>query len=230
MNPVAAIAFWAILFIGTHLFISSDAIRPRLIGLIGDMAYRGMYSLVAFATLIPLIVVFARNKHAGVMLWNLRGVGSIRGLTWILMLIALIFFVASFVNPNPVSIGAPTSTAGPHGILKITRHPNFVALILFGFAHILMNGWAGDVIFFGTFPVLGIAGGLHQDRRKLSEVGESYARFVAETSFVPGAAILSGRQRWSREDMPWAAIGIGALATVLLVGLHPHIFGGQPMG
>jgi uncharacterized membrane protein len=47
---------------------------------------------------------------------------------------------------------------------------------------------------------------------------------------VPGAAILSGRQRWSREDMPWAAIGIGALATVLLVGLHPYIFGGQPMG
>jgi len=194
------------------------------------MAYRGMYSLVAFATLIPLIIVFARNKHAGVMLWNLRGVGSIRGLTWILTLTALIFFVASFVNPNPVSIGAPTSTAGPHGILKITRHPNFVALILFGFAHILMNGWAGDVIFFGTFPVLGIAGGLHQDRRKLSEVGESYARFVAETSFVPGAAILSGRQRWSGQDMPWAAIGIGALATVLLVALHPHIFGGQPMG
>ena len=230
MDPVAAIALWAILFIGTHLIISSSAVRPRLIGLIGDIAYRGVYSLVAFATLIPLIIVFARNKHAGVMLWYLRGVGAMRGLTWILMLTALIFFVASFVNPNPASIGAPTSTPGPHGILKITRHPNFVALILFGFAHILMNGWAGDVIFFATFPALGIAGGLHQDRRKLSEVGESYVRFVAETSFLPGAAILSGRQRWSGEDMPWAAIGIGALATVLLVALHPYIFGGQPMG
>ena len=230
MDPVAAIALWAILFIGTHLIISSSAVRPRLIGLIGDMAYRGVYSLVAFATLIPLIIVFARNKHAGAMLWNLRGVGAMRGLAWILMLTALIFFVASFVNPNPVSIGAPAGTAAPRGILKITRHPNFVALILFGFAHILMNGWAGDVIFFTTFPALGIAGGMHQDRRKLSEVGESYARFVAETSFVPGAAILSGRQRWSGEDMPWAAIGIGALATVLLVALHPYIFGGNPMG
>src|SRR5258708_19375550 len=98
-----------------------------------------MYSRVAFGTLMPLIVVFARNKHAGVMLWNLRGVGSIRGLTWILTLIALIFFVASFVNPNPISIGAPTSTAGPHGILKITRHPNFFTLILFSFPHILIN-------------------------------------------------------------------------------------------
>lgn len=230
MNPVAAIALWAILFIGTHLFISSSSVRPRLIGLIGDMAYRGVYSLVAFATLIPLTIVFARNKHAGVMLWNLRGFGVVRGLTWLLMLVALIFFVASFVNPNPGSIGAPASTAGPRGILKITRHPNFVAIILFGFAHILMNGWAGDVIFFGTFPVLGIVGGLHQDRRKIREVGESYVRFVAETSFVPGAAILSGRQRWSGEDMPWAAIGIGALATALLVGVHPYIFGGQPMG
>jgi uncharacterized membrane protein len=230
MDPVAAITFWAALFIATHLFISSGGIRPRLVGLIGDQAYRGVYSLVAFATLIPLTIVFARNKHAGVMLWNLRGVGVVRGLTWLLMLVALIFFVASFVNPNPGSIGAPASTAGPRGILKITRHPNFVAIILFGFAHILMNGWAGDVIFFGTFPVLGIVGGLHQDRRKIREVGESYVRFVAETSFVPGAAILSGRQRWSGEDMPWAAIGIGALATALLVGVHPYIFGGQPMG
>jgi len=230
MNPAAVIALWAILFIGTHLLISSGTVRPRLIGLIGEMAYRGVYSLVAFATLVPLIFVFARNKHAGVMLWNLRGAGAMRGLTWILMLTALFFFAGSFVNPNPGSIGAPASTGGAHGILKITRHPNFVALILFGFAHILMNGWAGDVIFFGTFPVLGIAGGLHQDSRKVREVGESYVRFVAETSFVPGAAILSGRQRLSGEDVPWAAIGIGAMATVLLIGVHPYIFGGQPMG
>jgi uncharacterized membrane protein len=93
-----------------------------------------------------------------------------------------------------------------------------------------MNGWAGDVLFFGSFPALGILGGLHQDSRKLHELGETYRRFVAETSFLPGAALFDGRQRWRRGDVPWLAIGIGIAATVVLVMLHPTIFGGAPLG
>ena len=30
--------------------------------------------------------------------------------------------------------------------------------------------------------------------------------------------------------MPWAAIGIGVLLTVVIVMLHPMIFGGHPLG
>lgn len=73
-------------------------------------------------------------------------------------------------------------------------------------------------------------GSLHQDRRKLHEPGEPYRRFVAETSFVPGVALIDGRQRWRSDDMPWAAIGIGAVTTVIIVILHPIIFGGAPLG
>ena len=78
----------------------------------------------------------------------------------------------------------------PRGLLKITRHPSFVAFSLFGIAHMLMNGWAGDVIFFGMFPALGIIGGMHQDQRKIRELGDRYRDFVAKTSFVPFAALL----------------------------------------
>jgi uncharacterized membrane protein len=94
----------------------------------------------------------------------------------------------------------------------------------------LMNGWAGDVIFFGMFPALGIIGGMHQDQRKLRELGERYREFVAKTSFVPFAALIGGRARWTGEDMPWAAIGTGVVLTVALVALHPTFFGGNPLG
>jgi len=94
----------------------------------------------------------------------------------------------------------------------------------------LMNGWAGDVVFFGCFPTLAILGGLHQDRRKLREVGEPYRRSVAETSFFPGVALFDGRLRWRRDDMPWLAIGIGVGAIMILVIVHPTIFGGTPLG
>jgi uncharacterized membrane protein len=230
MDASVWIALWAFSFLASHLIISSSAVRPRLIGAVGEQPYRGIYSIVAAATLGPLIYEFARNKHAGPLLWYLRDVTPIRWLAWILMLAAFILFVGSFINPNPGGMGPSTGGSEPRGILKITRHPSFVAFSLFGIAHMLMNGLAGDVIFFGLFPALGIIGGMHQDQRKIRELGDRYREFLAKTSFVPFAALMSGRVRWASGDMPWAAIGAGAVLTVAIVALHPTIFGGNPLG
>jgi uncharacterized membrane protein len=229
MSPVAAIALWAGCFLVSHLVISSANVRPRLVVALGEQPYRGLYSLVAFATLGPLIYEFGEHKHAGPMLWFLRQYPGARMLTWILMALAFIFFVASLINPVPASMGArPTSTA--RGILKITRHPGFVAFSLFGIAHLLMNGWLGDVIFFGMFPALGLIGGIHQDQRKLRELGDSYRTLMAETSFIPFGAIVSGRQKLSFADVPWIGIAGGIAVTVIVLALHPFIFGGSPIG
>jgi uncharacterized membrane protein len=231
MDATVWIAIWAFSFLASHLIISSSLVRARLISAVGDQPYRGIYSLVAAATLGPLIYEFARNKHAGPILWYLRAVAPIRWLAWILMLTALILFVGSFINPNPGGMAAAGGgSTEPRGILKITRHPSFVAFSLFGIAHILMNGWTGDVIFFGLFPALGIIGGMHQDQRKIRELGERYRDFLAKTSFMPFAALVSGRVRWTSADTPWAAIGAGAVLTVAIVALHPMMFGGNPLG
>jgi len=230
MDATVWIALWAVLFLASHLIVSSAAVRSALIDAIGEQPYRGIYSLIAAATLGPLIYEFAHNKHAGPILWYLRAVAPIRWLAWLLMLAALVLLVGSFITPNPGGIGAPADRSEPRGLLKITRHPGLVAFSLFGIAHMLMNGWAGDVIFFGMFPALGILGGMHQDGRKLRELGDRYRAFMAKTSFVPFAALVSGRTRWTAGDMPWAAIGAGVVLTVAIVALHPMMFGGNPLG
>ena len=230
MDATVWIALWAVLFIASHLIISSSAVRPWLTKAVGEQPYRGIYSLVAFATIGPLIFEFARHKHAGPLLWALRAIPSIRGLAWLLMLTALILFVGSFMNPNPGGMAASGDVSEPRGLLKITRHPSFVAFSLFGIAHMLMNGRAGDVIFFGTFPVLGIIGGRHQDRRKIRELGDRYRDFLAKTLFMPFAALIGGRVRWTAGDMPWKAIGVGVVLALVIVMLHPMIFGGHPLG
>ncbi len=82
MDPVLAIASWALLFLGSHLLMSSRALRPRLIAA-WRSAYPGVYSLVALATFIPLVLAFAHNKHSGAMLWDLRDVTPVvRWLVW----------------------------------------------------------------------------------------------------------------------------------------------------
>ncbi len=230
MDATLWITLWAVSFLASHLIISSSAVRSRLISAVGEQPYRGIYSLVAFATLGPLIYEFARNKHAGPLLWFLRATPPIRWLAWLLMLSAFILLVGSFITPNPGAMGALDNKSEPRGLLKITRHPGLVGFSLFGIAHVLMNGWAGDVIFFAMFPALGIIGGLHQDRRKIHEIGDRYREFVAKTSFVPFAALIGGRVRWTSGDMPWAAIGVGVVLTVAIVALHPMIFGGNPLG
>ncbi len=231
MDAVGPIALWAVLFLAGHFILSAAPVRDRLTATLGGQPFRGLYSAVALGTFIPLIVVFAHHKHAGPMLWNLRGIAPLRWLVWLLMLVALVMWVASFMTPNPGTIGAPDRDSAPRGILKLTRHPNFVALSIFGFAHMLMNAWLGDIVFFAVFPVLGIAGGLHQDRRKLREMGDRYRSFLEQTSFIPGAALLSGQQHCNpAEDVPWLAVGLGVALTVVLVVVHPWLFGGHPLG
>jgi len=233
MDPVVAIALWALLFLGSHLLLSSRAVRPRLISTFGEDRYPGVYSIVALATFIPLCLAFARHKHSGAMLWSLRDVPAVRYLVWALMLFAFVIFVASFITPNPGAmnaIGEAKHTSAPRGVLKISRHPSFVAFITFGLAHLLMNGFVGDVIFFATFPALSLVGGMHQDARKEAQLGASYQSLEASTSFFPGLALIRGRQHWTAADTPWLAIALGVALTALILWLHPMLFGGNPLG
>jgi uncharacterized membrane protein len=229
MYEVAKVGFWVALFLITHLGMSSVEIRSRLIGALGGWLYESVYSLVSLATFIPLVVVFGHHKHAGPMLWNFRDVTLVRSLAWLIMFASLIMLVAGFSTLSTVAIKAQ-SEGRQHGIFKLTRHPAFVAVALFGLAHMIMNGWLGDLTFFGGFIILGVVGGWHQDQRKIRELGEPYHRLIEQTSFMPGAALLAGRQRWQADDMPWRAIAIGAAFTLLLVAFHPMFFGGYPLG
>jgi len=231
MNPVASIALWAVLFIGTHLVISSTAIRPWLIARAGEQPYRGVYSLVSFATLVPLIIVFAYHKHSGAMLWYLRAMAPMRWVTWAFMVIAFIMLVSGLVTPSPASIGAEAaSMQAPRGLLKVSRHPSFVAFALFGFAHMLMNGWVGDVISSGRFRRLESSAEDCRTHASCATSGENYGKFMNATSFFPGAALMSGRQKWTASDMPWTGIIVGVALAAVTVVVHPWLFGGQPLG
>lgn len=216
---------WAA-FAGTHVWLSSQRTRAALIGRIGGQGFQGLYSVVALATFVPLVWIFATHKHAGPWLWTTIGPAAVaRPLNHLLMGAAFVLFLVSLL-PSSTAPSA-MQARGPavaHGMLRITRHPMLVAFALFGIAHLLVNGSLGDVLFFGGFPVFAWIGARHQDARKLREIPD-YAPLVATTSIVPFAAIVSGRQRLIAGELPLAALVAGVVVTVVVRVYHGTLFG-----
>lgn len=227
MGAEAEILIWWILFGGTHVGGSSVPARSFLIARLGLRGFKGLYSLVAFATLIPLCFVYAHNKHAGALLFVPPA--AFRQLAEALMLLALVFLAQAYASPNPMTTGAEMEgkfTSSARGIHRVTRHPLNFAFALFGVAHMLVNPHAGDWIFFGGFVVYAIVSALHQDRRTRAMGPDAVRKFQDETSLVPFAAILSGRQRFAAGELSVAGGLVSIGLFVLLRVYHGKLFGG----
>jgi uncharacterized membrane protein len=135
--------------------------------------------------------------------------------------VAFVLLIASFLRPSPGAIIAGPSE--PHGVYRITRHPLLMALVIFGLVHLLVNGAASDVAFFGGFVVFTLIGARHQDARKLAEGTPGFRRFWEATPLVP----FTGREtlRGLRELSPIALV-VGIAATVVVRWFHAAWFGG----
>lgn len=211
MDPALVILLWQLAFLLTHLIPSHPPVRAWLVGRLGTLGFLTAYSLLSFVTFVPPTLVWWENRHGGPELWHLR---ELPGVTHGAELLALLGFALLFggvVKPPPSSLTAtmrhlPVKVAG---MTRITRHPLFMGLSLWAVAHLLVNGNATDVAFWGGFPVVTLVGCLHQDWRK-AQADPAYAAFVKETSFLPFGNWLRGQ----------VDLAIGAPATIgALVGV-----------
>jgi len=221
MSPTAQIVLFWLGFAGGHLVLSSVPVRSRVVRSIGRLPFLGLYSIVAFAFFVPLISTYFAHKHAGPVLWGL-GVGL--ALRWIIytgMGVAFVLVVASLLRPSPA--GVVSGSATPYGVYRITRHPQNMGIALFGLLHLLPNGSAADLAFFGGFALFGVVGSWHQDRRKLALGVPGFAAFYGRTPFWPftGSETLQGL----RELSP-LAVFLGVGLTALIRHFHPSWFGG----
>jgi uncharacterized membrane protein len=221
MSPTDQVLCWWLAFAATHLVLSSLPVRQPLVARLGEQAFRGLYSLVAFATFIPLVWTYAHGKHTGPLLWAIPMTPVLRWLVYTGMGLALVLLVASFAQPSPAAVRP--GKAAPKGVLRVTRHPLMMAFALFGLVHLIPNGFASDVVFFGGFPVFALLGAWHQDQRKLALDPGGYQAFHATTPFLPftGRDTIAGLR-----EMSPIVIGVGIAATVIVRYFHTAWFGG----
>lgn len=214
-------------FVGAHLVLSSTPVRRRLVAVVGEIAFLGLYSALAVA----LLVWMGREYAAApvVQLW--WPPTALKHLSLTLMPLACLLVVAGLSTPSPTAVsldpqGLMTPTAT--GILAVTRHPVMWGIALWGVVHVLANGDVAAVIFFGALIALAIAGAAHIDVKRRRLFGHRYAAYAAATSFIPLAAVAAGRARLRGRDIGgWRLAAAVALYGALLAA-HEPVFGVAP--
>ncbi|HEC91055.1 MAG TPA: NnrU protein [Alphaproteobacteria bacterium] len=209
-------------FVGSHMALSGRAVRPRLIGTLGEWPFRALYTAVSLATFVWMFKAFANAPF--MELWPPMKALDILAVA--VMLPVCILLVSGLTTASPSGIALDLIREGPDtGILKITRQPVMWGVGLWALAHMAVNGDIASLIFFGALAVLALAGAAMLDRRKKAAGGERWLALQAETSFLPFAAILDGRAKVTLSGIGWWRIGVGIALFVILFYFHGRLFG-----
>lgn len=222
---------WLVLALGflflTHYGISSTRVRDPLVARLGEMPYRGLYSLVSIAALVGLALAYGSASYVG--LWP--PLVGLQIVTHLSMLLASLLLVGGLSTPNPTAMDQIKALDQPEparGVLRITRHPVMWGLALWGIGHLVALGDLASVLFFGGLAAFALAGTRLLDRKYERRAGEAFGRFEALTSVIPFGAILAGRQRLVASEIGLQRVGGALLLYAILLALHPLLFGGQP--
>jgi uncharacterized membrane protein len=226
VDSAIKVLVWWIVFSGTHTVLSHPPIRSRLVSRLGEGAFQGVYSLIAFATFVPLMWTFLANRSShAVPLPMLAMTPGIWWVTMLLNLFAVVLLVLGFSRPNPVSSLTARPGSSAMGVLRITRHPAFMGVAILGLSHLLVNYSAIDRVFFGGTFLYSLLGSAHQDWRRRLSADPELGRFFAETSFFPFVAIATGRNHFEPSELRLSALIAGVTIFGLVFVFHYRLFG-----
>jgi len=219
----AALAFFAL-----HRIVSGSPLRHRLVAVVGESVFRGLFALASVFCLIWLWTGFLEARASAYNLQLFAPTPAVRWLQIPLQLLALAFIVAGLTTRNPTIAGMGASVHDQdvlHGMLRITRHPFLWGISIFSAGHMLVLGDLAAWTFFGTLLVLALTGTVSIDSKRRRAFGKDWAGFAASTSNLPFAAILKGRQPLKLLEIGWWRFLITVAVFVLLTFVHPYLFG-----
>ncbi len=134
------VAGLVLFFVGHSVSIANAPWRDRVAARIGEVPWKGIYSLVAFVGLGLIVWGYGLARQDPVILYVPP--------VW-LRHVALLLLVFVF----PLLLAAYL----PGRISEVTKHPMLAATKLWALAHLLANGTLADVLVFGSFLVWAIA-------------------------------------------------------------------------
>lgn len=223
-----------VFFLGLHLAVAGSPLRGVLVERLGPGPYMALFSVASVAGIVWVAMAYngAAISAGNIMLPGFPLPLWFAHLGALVMLIAFLFAFIGVTTPNPTSVGGEGTldrSEPVRGILRITRHPFLWGVLIWAAFHFLANGDLAASILFGTFAILTAAGTWSIDAKRRRALGAKWDTFAAQTSNVPFAAILAGRQKLKPGEIAWWQWLGGLAAFGLLFYFHMALFGVSPV-
>lgn len=131
-----------VLFLGVHsVRILAEDWRTRTRQSMGEMAYKGIYSLVSLIGFFLIIWGFGQARDNPVYLWT--PLAALRHVSMLLSLLAFVLLAAAYVPRNAIKARL--------------HHPMVLAVKSWALAHVLVAGNLAQLLLFGSFLAWGVA-------------------------------------------------------------------------
>lgn len=224
---IVAAAFFVLL----HLLVSGTRLRTAIVGTIGEGPYMGLFSLASLGGIVWLAMAYGEARGVGATYWDTGAAGRHSAL--LIQLIAFFFIVIGLLTPNPTSVKQEASLERPdlvRGVLRVSRHPFLWGVAIWAVGHLLVNGDTPGVLLFGSMLALAIFGTYSIDAKRRRALGTSYEAFAAQTSNIPFAAIVGGRQKLAIGEIGWWRILLAIVIWAAVLFGHRYAFGVDPLG
>lgn len=216
-------------FVLIHRLISGAPWRDRLAALIGERALRGAFSLLSLLNLIWLIAAYASARDPGMGAPPWAESLAVRLALATVQLVAVFLVVAGVWAPNPTIVGQGEAANDPNvarGLVRVTRHPFLWGVTLFCAGHLIVRHDTASLWLFGVLIFVALSGMVSIDLKRRRTLGVVWETFAAQTSAIPFAAILAGRQRLRPREIGWKPLVASIVIWVVLLVGHPFLSGG----
>jgi uncharacterized membrane protein len=210
----------AALWVFVHVGISGTRLRDAAVAQLGEGRFMLAFSIGSVVSIVLLVLAWQNAETT--FLWSAPA--WLRWVLAILMLPAFVLFMASHKR-NPTAVGNKGLGEEPRGIQRVTRHPMLMSFALWALVHVIGNGDAASLVFFGAFLVTAVAGMPSIDAKLARRHGAAWEGFAAKTSILPFGAILAGRNRLVLAEIGWMPPVIGFVLWAALLHFHRGIFG-----
>jgi uncharacterized membrane protein len=218
----ASVAFFLI-----HTAVSGTGIRPWLVDKIGLKIYVPLFAIASIASIVWMSRSYGNISDLGLQpLWISNPWGDY--LSAIVLFFAFLLAAAGLLSKNPTAMGQESALEQEDiavGVLRITRHPFLAGVGLWAGMHLITNSDPGSLVFFGTFLLVVVNGTRSIDRKRQRQFGETWDKFTAQTSSVPFAAIMQGRNSLKLGEIGAVKLLAGVVAYLALAWFHYDLFG-----
>ena len=141
-----------VLFLGIHsVQMIAPGFRQSVIENRGDNTWKGIYSIVSLAGLVLLVWGYGAARVSDANTFFYSGPGWLTHVVWILMAVAMIFFIASQLPAGRIK--------------KALKNPMLISVKTWAIAHLLVNGDLAGILFFGSFLIWAVLLVINTNRR-----------------------------------------------------------------